>query len=369
MFSPVIIEQLDSAIDILLTTEDAEIPNVDSRVAALLGIAGELRTLPRPDFRSRLRFELMERAASGSVQPELGVLSVAARQRTKRRFCEPEQLLPTLLGQSYETYPVRRSNFAISLAAHVLALTLITTSGVWIAEHRNIVVDHAIGVVSNVSEYLQFEKTSKTISGGGGGGDHDRVAAPQGRLPKASMQQITPPEMVARNDHPKLTTESTVIVPPQVKLANQGLPNLGDPRSRVVGPASNGIGASAGIGRGREGGIGSGAGGGVGPGIGGGYGGGILTVGGGVSAPRAIHKPEPEYSSEARQAKYQGTVVVSLVVGADGQPRALRVARALGMGLDEKALEAVRQWRFEPAMKNGRPVPVAVDVEVTFHLF
>jgi TonB family protein len=88
-----------------------------------------------------------------------------------------------------------------------------------------------------------------------------------------------------------------------------------------------------------------------------------------VSAPLAIYKPEPEYSGEARQAKYQGTVVVSLVVGADGEPRQLRVAHSLGMGLDEKALEAVQRWRFEPAMKDGRPVPVAVEVEVTFHLF
>jgi TonB family protein len=368
MSNPVLIEQLDSAIDILLTTEDVEIPNVDSRVAVLLGIAGELRTLPRPDFRSRLRFELMERAASGSVQPELGVPSVAARQRTKRRFCEPEQLLPTLLGQGYETYPVRRSNFAISLAAHALALVLIVMSGLLVAQHRAVIAQSVIAVETTVTDYLPFTKSPSSL-GGGGGGDRDKVAAPSGRLPKLAMEQITPAEVVVRNDHPMLTAESAVVVPPEVKLANRALPNLGDPRSRVVGPPSNGIGAGTGIGSGNGGGIGSGTGVGVGPGEGAGIGGGVFRVGGGVSAPRAIYKPEPEYSTEARQAKYQGTVVVSLVVGADGQPRALRVARALGMGLDEKALEAVRQWRFEPAMKDGRPVSVAVDVEVTFHLF
>jgi TonB family protein len=369
MSSPVIIEQLDSAIDVLLTDQEIGTSNVDSQVAALLGIAGELRTLPRPDFRSQLRFKLMERATSASPQPEFGVFGpVTSRQLRQGTRSAQEQILPTLLGHGDATYPVRRSNFAISLAAHVLALALIITSGVWLAQHRQVVEEHVMGVASNVSDYLEFA-SPKTVAGGGGGGDHDKLFAPKGRLPKTAMEQITPPEVLVRNDNPKLTTEPIVVVPPQVKFATNGLPNLGDPRSSVVGPPSNGVGAGAGIGSGSGGGIGSGNGAGVGAGIGGGYGGGIFTVGGGVSAPRAIYKPEPEYSSEARQAKYQGTVVVSLVVGADGEPRQLRVAHSLGMGLDEKALEAVQRWRFEPAMKDGRPVPVAVEVEVTFHLF
>ena len=123
------------------------------------------------------------------------------------------------------------------------------------------------------------------------------------------------------------------------------------------------------MGAGEGGGVGSVGGAGAGPGLDNGYGGGILTIGGGVSAPRAIYKPEPEYSTEARQAKYQGTVVVSLIVGSDGKAHDVRVARSLGMGLDEKAIEAVQQWRFEPAMKDGRPVAVAVNVQVSFRLF
>ena len=92
-------------------------------------------------------------------------------------------------------------------------------------------------------------------------------------------------------------------------------------------------------------------------------------MGGGVSAPRAIFRPDPEYSTEARQAKYQGTVVVSVIIGVDGKSHEVHVSHSLGMGLDEKAVEAVRQWRFEPAMKDGKPVAVAVDVEVNFHLY
>jgi periplasmic protein TonB len=82
-----------------------------------------------------------------------------------------------------------------------------------------------------------------------------------------------------------------------------------------------------------------------------------------------IYKPDPEYSPEARQAKYQGTVILRLIVHPRGTPRDVHVAHALGMGLDENAVEAVRQWRFEPALKDGRPVAVLVDVEVNFRLF
>jgi TonB family protein len=88
----------------------------------------------------------------------------------------------------------------------------------------------------------------------------------------------------------------------------------------------------------------------------------------GVSPPKAIYSPDPEYSETARQAKLQGTCVLWLVVGPDGKPRDIRVLRTLGLGLDEKAIEAVKHWRFEPAMKNGKPVAVQINVEVNFHL-
>jgi len=95
---------------------------------------------------------------------------------------------------------------------------------------------------------------------------------------------------------------------------------------------------------------------------------GLFRVGGGVSPPRPLFSPNPEYSDEARKAKYQGVCVLSLIVGPDGLPWNIRVARSLGMGLDEKAIEAVKQWRFQPAMKGGKPVAVAINVEVQFRL-
>jgi periplasmic protein TonB len=207
--------------------------------------------------------------------------------------------------------------------------------------------------------------------GGGGGGDRDKFQAPKGKLPKFAMEQITPPAMVVRNDHPKLTAEPTVVVPPQVHLAlNNNMPNFGDPMSHLPsGPPSNGTGSGGGIGSGSGGGVGVGEGPGVGPGRGGGTGGGVFRVGGGVSAPRPVFTPDPEYSEEARKAKYQGTCVLWLIVGPDGKPRDIKVSRTLGLGLDEKAIEAVKQWKFEPAMKDGKPVAVQINVEVSFRLY
>jgi protein TonB len=265
---------------------------------------------------------------------------------------------------------VRRSNFALSLVAHAVALALILTSSVWMMRHPEVIKARLEQqVLPLASDYIPFTKAAPSIQGGGGGGDRDKLQASQGHLPKPALEQITPPEVVVRNVHPKLEAEPTVVMPPEVKLSNNQLPSLGDPKSSVLGPPSNGPGSGAGMGSGTGGGIGSGSAGGVGLGFGGGNGGGVFRVGGGVSAPRATFRPDPEYSAEARQAKYQGTVVVSVIIGTDGKAHGVHVSRSLGMGLDEKAVEAVRQWRFEPAMKDGKPVAVAVDVEVNFHLY
>jgi periplasmic protein TonB len=365
MSSPVLIEQLDSAIEVLLSDPDVAIPNVDGGMAELLGVAAELRTLPRPDFRSQLRYELMQRAHAGlaAQQPELRVLDALMAPRIRRERPQEEQILPTLFGQGYGTYAVRRSNFALSVLGHAVALALVLAS-VMVAGVKK-VPERVISLVQrDVSEYVPTAPGAAALHGGGGGGDSDKTFAPKGRLPKASMEQITPPEVVIRNEYAKLTIEPTVVLPPQIKILSN-LPNLGDPGSNIAGPPSNGTGSSSGIGSGSGGGVGAGTGGGVGPGLGGG----VFRVGGGVSAPRPIYKPDPEYSTEARQAKYQGTVILSLIVGADGRPRGIKVARSLGMGLDENAVEAVRQWRFEPATKDGKPVAVSVEVEVAFRLF
>jgi len=214
---------------------------------------------------------------------------------------------------------------------------------------------------------LQPAKTQ--AGGGGGGGDRDKLKASQGRLPKQSMEQFTPPAVIVRNEHPKLPKEATVVVPPEVKLAQAKMPTLGDPLSHVPAPPSNGVGSGAGIGSGSGGGVGVGSGPGYGEGRGGGTGGGVFRVGGGVLAPKLIFDPEPEYSEEARKAKYQGTCVLSVIVGPDGMAHDIKVTNTLGLGLDEKAIEAVKKWRFEPAVKDGKPVNVLISVQVNFRLY
>ncbi len=208
----------------------------------------------------------------------------------------------------------------------------------------------------------------KSMQGGGGGGDRSPLPAPKGKLPKASLKQFTPPMVVVNNPNPKLTMEPSIIAPPDVKLPNINLPNYGDPLGKLGGPLSNGPGSGGGIGSGSGGGVGSGKGGGVGPGEGGGFGGGVFRVGGGVTAPALLWKKEPEYSEEARKAKHQGTVVLYIEVTPDGKASNMRVVKSLGLGLDEKAMEAVKQWKFQPGKKDGKPVTVAATIEVNFRL-
>jgi protein TonB len=278
-----------------------------------------------------------------------------------------DQVLPTLFGAGQGLYPQHKATFAYSFMGHLVVIGLVIWSGHWVFQHKEEIKQQVIGVVTDISPYVPLPVSKNRMGGGGGGGDRDKLNAPKGALPKLAKDQITPPAIVVRNDHPKLEVTPSVVVPPELKLPTVGA--LGDPLSKVIGPPSNGTGYGGGIGSGSGGGVGSGTGPGVGPGHGGGFGGGAYRVGGGVSAPKALYAPDPEYSEEARKAKYQGTVVLWLVVDAAGRPQQIRVQRALGMGLDEKAIEAVKQWKFEPARKDGQAVPVMINVEVNFRLY
>jgi TonB family protein len=205
------------------------------------------------------------------------------------------------------------------------------------------------------------------MQGGGGGGDRSALPASKGRLPKFALQQFTPPQQVVANLNPKLSMDPTLIGPPDLKLPNVDMAQYGDPLAKI-GPPSNGPGSGGGIGSGKGGGIGSGSGGGLGPGEGGGVGGGVYRVGGGVTSPQLVSKVEPEYSEEARKAKYQGTVTLYIQVDLDGRAKNIRVLHSLGLGLDEKAMEAVRKWRFKPGTKDGKAVVVEAQIEVNFRL-
>jgi len=265
-------------------------------------------------------------------------------------------------------YNYKKSGATLSMIAHIIVISAILI-GTYYLGKKVIEKPKETVTLLEPSDIPVMKPAKAPSGGGGGGGDRDKFQAPKGNIPKPAMEQITPPAIVVRNDHPKLAVEPTVVMPPQVKLA-MNAPNLGNPTAAMPsGPPSNGTGAGGGIGSGSGGGIGVGSGPGVGEGRGGGIGGGVFRVGGGVSAPKVTYQPDPEYSEEARKAKYQGVCVLSLIVGPDGKPRDVKVARSLGLGLDEKAIEAVNQWKFEPAQKDGKQVAVAINVEVTFRLY
>lgn len=275
-----------------------------------------------------------------------------------------DPVLPTLFGEGYGIYQVQRNSFILSYLLNTLFVTAAVLIGSFAWSNQQEIKKVIIGESIEISPYVLANAKDES-GGGGGGGDRDKLQASKGALPKLSRQQITPPMVVVRNEAPKLPVPPEVVVP-QMNLPQIG--NLGDPLAKVT-LASNGTGSGGGIGSGSGGGVGSGRGPGVGPGWGGGIGGGAYRVGGGVSAPRALYAPDPEYSEEARKAKWQGTVVLWVIVGPDGKPRDIKIQRSLGMGLDEKAIEAVRQWKFDPAKKDGQPVAVQINVEVNFRLY
>lgn len=310
------------------------------------------------------RESIMELASPTRIRSLNEVRPRAARPVAKTRMQAPVEIW----GQ-YNNY--RANGVVVSALVHIGVLGLLLSGAIFGHQIVQRVESRpTVTLIAPDKDSYTLPTSKKIVSGGGGGGDHDRLPAPKGRLPKVAMQQITPPVIVARNEKPRLAVQPTVVVPPQVRVADNHLPNLGVSASVMpAAPPSNGIGSGGGIGSGSGGGVGVGHGPGVGPGTGGGIGGGVYKVGGGISAPQAISSPDPGYTDEARSAKKQGTCVLKLIVDSTGHPRDLRVVRGLGFGLDEKALEAVRQWRFQPALKDGRPVDVQISVEVEFHLY
>ncbi|HTZ84503.1 MAG TPA: energy transducer TonB [Candidatus Acidoferrales bacterium] len=269
----------------------------------------------------------------------------------------------------YNNY--RANGLAVSALVH-LGLIGLLLSGIFVTHQITQRQAHeTVTLIAPSPETYVLPASKKITSGGGGGGDRDVIPAPKGHPPKLAVQQITPPTIVIRNDKPKLAVAPSVVVPPTVHLADNHMPNIGlaAPAVMPAAPPSNGTGSGGGIGSGSGGGLGMGHGSGIGSGIGAGVGGGVYRVGGGISAPTAISAPDPDYTEQARRAKKQGTCVLWLIVDSSGHPRDIRVVRGLGFGLDAKAIDAVKQWRFQPALKDGTPVDVQISVNIDFHLY
>ena len=285
-------------------------------------------------------------------------------QRVERRLLavRPEQSVPSFRSLAVATQSVWMSLW--SIAAHVSAFALVA---LLLLHTGSVVKTHS--TVTQIEPFVPLSAPAKQAAGGGGGGGaHDLLPAPKGKLPAIAQQPIVPP-MLAVNDRPRLSQEPAIMLPKDLKVPNNDMPNLGDPRTSIVGMTANGSGEFGGMGTGSRGGIGSGDSNGYGPGTDGGYGGATYRAGGGVSEPQLVYAPDPEFSDEARRAKFQGVCVVAVVVDEKGNPQRIRVIRHLGMGLDQKALDAVKLYKFKPAKLQGKPVPVEVDIEVTFRIY
>jgi TonB family protein len=197
-------------------------------------------------------------------------------------------------------------------------------------------------------------------SSGGGGGQSQPLPLTKGQLPKAAKQFVAP----QITDHiPVLAMAASIVAPPDVPLPQSDLNNWGDPLAKLVN-GSGGPGSGPGMGNGSGGGIGNGTRGSYGNGddVG------VYRAGGSVSAPAVLFQVEPEYSEEARKAKWSGMVILSVIVDPLGYPGDIHVVKSLGMGLDEKAEEAVRKWKFRAGRKDGKPVPVRAQIQVDFRL-
>ena len=206
----------------------------------------------------------------------------------------------------------------------------------------------------------------RAADSGQGGGTNDPVLPNQGHNPQQDMHPLAPVQ-IPLLEHPRLPVENAIAVPPEVKLPdNPTMPMIGVHSSPNVTLISGGPGGLVGLGTGNRGGDGPGSGTGWGPGPGAG----IYIPGlNGVTQPVPIFTPEAEFSDEARRQKYQGVCEISVIIDAQGNPQSPRVVRTLGMGLDQKALEAVMRYRFKPAKKDGKAVAVRIGVLVNFRLY
>jgi len=358
----VMADELDRQLEELLRGRRA----ADSGSGPLLAVAAELQMLPDPEFVESLKEVLIEEGP-GDVGDSLPAPS---RQRLPHPSSfakdgdsppldsQPFPLSGLMLfsGRHSALFPADQRSFLVSFISHAALIALIA-SGIFVS--HDVIVKRS---------FLTSELAYPPPAGHGGGGSGERspIRATKGTPPRFSDQQIAPPVIVVHTDIPKLPVESTVLGPPQIKLPESS--HIGDLVSTNIVIPSNGTGGGGGAGDGSGTGLGRGDGAGVGTGKDWGYGGGSPSRMG-ITAPRAIYDPEPEYSEEARKVKHQGVVVLTLVVDAQGRTRDIRVARSLGMGLDEKAIDAVKKWKFAPGTSNGVAVSMQVNVEVNFRLF
>jgi TonB family protein len=263
-----------------------------------------------------------------------------------------------------------RQGAGASMVAHVavaLLLIFIVT--------RTPAVQTATRAQDRPSFNLIFLDTKGPGGGGGGGGNNTPKPPKKAELPgkeKTTVPVTKPPEVkpVEKPKEPPPPAQEVNIPVQQVTSGIDKIAGVLPTMTTVPDLNSMGMGTGAGAGGGHGTGIGSGSGSGLGEGSGGGTGGGVYDVGNGVTSPTLIREIKPQYTADAMRAKVQGEVELEAVVNPDGSVDRIRITRSLDrtFGLDQKAIEAVRQWRFVPGMLKGQPVPVRVSIVLDFTL-
>ena len=323
-----------------MTTEILELDEFDVLLNDVL------RTVANPELPERVQV---------NVQTRVWVREMGKPRSQNRDPGHPVVFAPEVfLAAMSPKRDVRSTTAAMLLHAAAIALFFFWGAH---AIHNNIVGQQMRMIALTTPPPMAPAKDTM----GGGGGQRGATPVVQGHLPKFADTQITPPKAPPL-EQPKIhMPDASIEVQKDLKMANNDMPNIGMPNSPVIGGFSGGGGTGSGLG--------SGSGSGLGPGSGGNYGGGVKRIGGGVSSPVLTFKVDPEFSEEARKAKFMGIVLVNLIVDANGMPENVHVLHGVGMGLDEKAVAAVKQYRFKPAKEAGKPVAVEMNVEVNFQIF
>lgn len=290
--------------------------------------------------------------------------AIAASLRTSRR----DALSP--VGTSTPVWTMLRTPFAVSSSLHaalVVAVILATAFGLGEATARS------------ESETQRPEKMRLVYlalpgpGGGGGGGGLSRPTPPsrarrQGTQALSSPVPVRKPPEAAPDPLPAVEPEPVQVEAPVAEMAADPETVTGVPEPAAPPEPSAGPGAEGGVGTGSGQGVGEGRGDGLGDGSGGGTGGGPYRAGSGIEPPALLREVKPDYTEQARRQGVEGDVVMEIVVRHDGTVGQVRVLEGLGHGLDERAVAAVRQWRFTPASRRGTPVDVLVEVAMEFKL-
>jgi TonB family protein len=274
-------------------------------------------------------------------------------------------------------------------AAFVGAFVLLTTLGM---------AKPAARVTADDRKEMRLVFLVSPGPGGGGGGGGHREPAPPPPAERKGVAALRSPLPVRRPPSPSRVASVRQVPPPRVDLRPvprpvEPPPVKAEPLPPVVAPVvpvaadprdlagvpwrkdpavqetdSHGPGAGGGAGSGQGAGLGEGEGKGIGPGSGGGTGGGPYRPGAGITAPAILREVKPDYTDEGRRRHIEGDVVLEIVVRSDGSVGNVKLLQGLGAGLDQRAIDAVRQWRFSPAKRYGVPVDVMVEVAMEFKL-